>query len=111
MQKSFVTVGHEAFLLLEFGVQGELPAKLYSLLLHLRHCFLSAEEKLLKPQLEIFRTLMQRYSLAAEDCVFIDDLPANCEGAVCAGLRACIFRGDVGLLRKELRRMGLRCHE
>lgn len=71
----------------------------------------SAEEKLLKPQLEIFRTLMQRYSLAAEDCVFIDDLPANCEGAVCAGLRACIFRGDVGLLRKELRRMGLRCHE
>lgn len=71
----------------------------------------SAEEKLLKPQAEIFRTLLSRYDLEAGESVFIDDLPANCEGAVNVGMRGCIFRGDVKLLRKELGRMGVRCNE
>ena len=71
----------------------------------------SAEEKLLKPQKEIFDTLLTRYGLEAGKCVFIDDLPANCEGAVYAGMHGCIFRGDVKQLRKDLRRMGIRCEE
>ena len=76
-----------------------------------RGVLVSAEEKLLKPQKEIFDTLLTRYGLEADKCVFIDDLPANCEGAVCAGMHGCIFRGDVKQLRKELRRMGIRCEE
>lgn len=70
---------------------------------------ISAEEKLLKPQAEIFRTLLSRYALEAGESLFIDDLPANCEGAVNVGMQGCVFRGDVELLRKELRRMGVCC--
>ena len=76
-----------------------------------RGVLVSAEEKLLKPQKEIFGTLLDRYGLEAEKCVFVDDLPANCEGAVNAGMHGCIFRGDVKQLRADLRRMGIRCEE
>ena len=76
-----------------------------------RGVLVSAEEKLLKPQKEIFGTLLDRYGLEAEKCVFVDDLPANCEGAVNAGMHGCIFRGDVKQLRSDLRRMGIRCEE
>lgn len=76
-----------------------------------RGVIVSAEEKLLKPQKEIFRTLTERYRLNPSECVFIDDLPANCEGAVFAGLHGCVFRGDAVLLRKNLRQLGICCHE
>ena len=76
-----------------------------------RGVLVSAEEKLLKPQKEIFGTLLDRYGLEAEKCVFVDDLPANCEGAVNAGMHGCIFRGDVKQLRADLCRMGIRCEE
>ena len=76
-----------------------------------RGVLVSAEEKLLKPQKEIYETLLARYGLEADKCVFIDDLPANCEGAENAGMHGCIFRGDVKLLRASLRSMGIRCEE
>ena len=76
-----------------------------------RGVLVSAEEKLLKPQKEIYDTLLARYGLEADKCVFIDDLPANCEGAENAGMHGCIFRGDVKLLRASLRSMGIRCEE
>ena len=103
--------GYRIFLLSNAG----LPLRQYFPRLPGADCFegflVSAEEKLLKPQAEIFRTLLGRYGLEAGESLFIDDLPANCEGAVHAGMYGCIFRGDVGQLRKELQRMGVRCHE
>ncbi len=76
-----------------------------------RGVLVSSEEKVLKPQKEIFETFLGRFGLEASKCVFIDDLPANCEGAVNAGIQGCIFRGDVKLLRSDLRRLGIRCEE
>lgn len=67
----------------------------------------SAEEKLLKPQHEIFETLCSRFSLRPEECFFIDDSALNIEGAICAGLTGTIFRGDTEALRKEMKEMGL----
>lgn len=72
---------------------------------------ISAEEKVIKPQPEIYKTLYSRYNLVPEESVFIDDLSVNCEGAVNTGMNAIVFRADVAALRKDLRRMGLRCHE
>lgn len=67
----------------------------------------SAEEKLLKPQHEIFEVLLKRFDLKAEECFFVDDSPANVEGAQRAGLNAVVFYGDVPRLRKELRTAGV----
>ena len=70
----------------------------------------SAEEKLIKPQHEIYERLFETFSLEPETCFFIDDSPANIEGAFCAGMGGAIFRGDVSALRRELIRNGIRCH-
>lgn len=67
----------------------------------------SAEEKLLKPQHEIFEMLLKRFDLKAEECFFVDDSPANVEGAQRADLNAVVFYGDVPRLRKELRTAGV----
>lgn len=41
----------------------------------------SGEEKMIKPDKRIFYTLLERYHLKAQSCIFIDDNPANIEMA------------------------------
>lgn len=62
----------------------------------------SAFEKTVKPQRKIFETLLERYGLKGEECVFIDDVEKNCEGARACNIRAVRFTGDVEELRKQL---------
>ena len=68
---------------------------------------ISSEEKLLKPQQEIYKALFERFDLKPEECFFIDDNPLNVEGAACCGMAGTVFRGDVERLRRELRNAGL----
>lgn len=67
----------------------------------------SAEEKLLKPQHEIYERLYERFGLVPEQCVFIDDSPANIEGAMLTGMQGIVFWGDTERLRRELRALGI----
>lgn len=67
----------------------------------------SADYNLLKPDPEIYRTLFRKYSLKPEECLFIDDLPQNVEGARFVGMDGIIFRDDVSLLRRELSAAGV----
>ena len=67
----------------------------------------SAEERLLKPQHEIYHTLYSRFRLEPGRCLFIDDSPANIEGALCTGMEGIIFRGDTARLRRELVQRGI----
>ena len=53
----------------------------------------SCEVKLTKPDPEIYRRLCEKYSLVPEECLFIDDLAANVEGARSCGLNAIQFEG------------------
>lgn len=71
----------------------------------------SAEEGVLKPSQEIYRRLYQKFDLNPGECWFVDDLPANVEGAVCTGMRGCVFHGDVVRLRRELNAAGVGCKE
>jgi len=48
----------------------------------------SGDERLLKPDPAIYRLLLDRYGLKAEDCVFIDDSSANVEAARVIGMQA-----------------------
>lgn len=51
----------------------------------------SWQEKRTKPDPAIFRTLLDRYDLRAEDCVFIDDSAVNVEAANALGFHAVRF--------------------
>lgn len=53
----------------------------------------SYQVKQIKPDAEIFHTLLKRYGLKAEECVFLDDLPANVEGANAVGIHGIVFTG------------------
>lgn len=70
----------------------------------------SAEEKLLKPQHEIYEALYERFSINPSTSLFIDDAPANIEGSILTGMDGIIFRGDVPRLRRELHKKGICVH-
>ena len=54
---------------------------------------ISGEEGMHKPQPEIFRLGAERVELPPEECVFVDDLRENCEGAEAVGMTAVLHRG------------------
>lgn len=52
---------------------------------------------LAKPDPAIFRRFLADAGLKAEDCLFIDDMPANVEAALALGMRAIRFVDAAGL--------------
>jgi putative hydrolase of the HAD superfamily len=54
---------------------------------------ISGDEGIHKPQPEIFRLGAERVGLPPEECVFVDDLRENCEGAEAVGMTAVLHRG------------------
>lgn len=54
----------------------------------------SAKEKLVKPDPKIYQVLLERYSLKAEECLFVDDLSANTQAAREVGMDAFTFKID-----------------
>ncbi len=72
----------------------------------MRGLVLSYEEKICKPSPAIYRRLLDRFQLRAEDCLFIDDMQQNVDGAVSVGMRGIRFDGDAQALRRGLGKMG-----
>lgn len=68
---------------------------------------ISADEGVMKPQPEIYRLILERFGLKAEECFFIDDVPANIEGALYCGMSGAVFYDDVEYLRRKLREAGV----
>jgi 2-haloacid dehalogenase len=75
----------------------------------LAHSFIdivvSGDEKLLKPDAAIYKVLLKRQKLKAEDCVFIDDTMANVEAAAKLGFYALHFTTPE-VFAKDLRALG-----
>lgn len=67
----------------------------------------SAFYRLLKPQHEIFEAFLEKFTLKAEECFFVDDSVANVEGAYCLGVAGAVFDGDVSRLRRALNAVGV----
>jgi 2-haloacid dehalogenase len=66
----------------------------------------SGEERILKPDAAIYRLALERFALAAEEALFVDDSAANAEGARAVGMHAIRFT-DAAALRTELEALGL----
>ncbi len=73
----------------------------------LRGALLSFEEKLLKPDPELYRRLFSRFGLSPGDCFFIDDLHLNVEAARWCGMEAFRYQNDISRLRAALRAAGI----
>ncbi len=62
--------------------------------------------QMVKPDVKIYEALCERFHLKPEECVFIDDLPANIEGAKAAGMQGIVFTGLCDALL-ELKKIGI----
>jgi 2-haloacid dehalogenase len=71
-----------------------------------RDIVVSADEQMLKPEAAIFRICLDRNGLNAENCVFIDDVAHNVEGARAVGIDAILFTSPEQL-ENELKSRGL----
>ena len=69
--------------------------------------FISADHHLVKPEPGIYQKFLAQFSLEGDQCVFIDDVPLNVEGAVRCGIHGIVYHGDPDLLRRQLRQMGV----
>jgi 2-haloacid dehalogenase len=66
----------------------------------------SGEERVVKPEPEVFHRLLERYHLAPTEVVFVDDSPANVEAARRLGMTGLRFT-DPDRLRADLADLGL----
>lgn len=60
----------------------------------------SADIHMLKPDTEIYTYLTEKYRLEPSECLFIDDMPQNVQGAKQAGLQAVRFENDYMPIRQ-----------
>lgn len=58
---------------------------------------ISAREKLMKPDPAIYRLLFSRFQLIPDECLFIDDMQANIDGAARVGMPGHLFSGPEDL--------------
>jgi len=65
----------------------------------------SSQVGLRKPEPQIYQLTAQKLGLKPQECLFIDDLPVNVEGAQKAGLKGLLYvRGQ---LAKDLKSLGV----
>ena len=69
--------------------------------------FISADYRLLKPEDAIYQAFFRKFGLKPEDCLFIDDSPANIEASENAGMAGIVFHGDAAHLRCQLADRGI----
>lgn len=53
----------------------------------------SYEIKKIKPDIEIYKALLEKYQLVPENCLFFDDVKENIEGAKKLGIHGILFEG------------------
>ncbi len=66
---------------------------------------ISYQIKKIKPEPEIYTALLEKYKLKPEECVFLDDLERNLEGAKKFGIHTILFT-DYNTAMKELKTFG-----
>lgn len=81
--------------------------KMYDFFQYLDGIVVSGDEKLLKPQPEIYQVLMKRYDVVPQNSLFIDDNMNNIETAAILGFNTIHYTPDVSLY-KSLEGHGVR---
>lgn len=81
--------------------------KKYKLSKIFKNLIVSAKVGIRKPEREIYLLTASRLKVNPQECLFIDDLPENIEGARKAKMRTILFRGPTRL-KEELKKLGIK---
>ena len=102
--------GYKIYLLSNAGQDWYHYSKFNPCFKHFDGTFVSSDYKLLKPEPEIYEKFLDVFHLEAAECVFIDDVQANIDGAINAGMNGICYSSDrqnVSDLEKELNKIGV----
>ena len=66
----------------------------------------SSEERVRKPDPEIYRRLLDRLGIPAQWCLFVDDMPENCAAAAELGMTAIRFEDNAQAIRAVAAELG-----
>jgi putative hydrolase of the HAD superfamily len=69
---------------------------------------ISCDVHTVKPCQRIYHLFTEKFSLNPEECIFIDDSPANVAGAAACGWQGIVFHGSSLELEQKLRKLGIR---
>lgn len=64
---------------------------------------ISCDLGIVKPNPEIYHRFTEKFGLKPEECMFVDDLPANVAAAVSCGWKGIVFQGNATDLRQRMR--------
>lgn len=94
--------GHEIYGLTNWSME-TFPAarERFGILQMIDRYVVSGAEGFIKPDARLFRVLLDRYHLKAEECVFVDDNPDNVAAANALGMEGIVFTG-ADSLRKHM---------
>lgn len=94
--------GYEIFGLTNWSMETFPKArKKFGILQMIDRYVVSGAERCVKPDPQLFRILLERYNLKAEECTFVDDNPANVAAAQKLGMLGIVFT-DANELTKQL---------
>ncbi len=80
----------------------------YPILRYFDHYVLSHKVRMMKPDPRIYLHSAALAGCTPEECLFIDDLPENVEGARAVGMQAVVFRSRAEL-EQDFERLGIAC--
>lgn len=66
-----------------------------SIFSHFDGYYISAKYHLTKPSKEIYLDFLKKFHLNAGECIFIDDIKENVDGAISAGMQGIIYDGEI----------------
>ena len=65
--------------------------------------FVSSDYLMLKPDVKIYKTFLEKYGLKGDECLFVDDRADNVSGAQQAGLNGFCFKGNYDDVIKKMK--------
>ena len=107
--KSLKEHGYQVYLLSNYGqVPFELSKKHFDFLQYADGGVISYQEKQIKPHLDIYMTLCQKYQIKPAHAVFLDDNPDNIATANMLGFHTILVEKDTDI-SSRLKDMGVKC--
>ncbi len=94
--------GHKIYLLSNTSIQFDEYKDSIPTFKYFSGFYISARTKLVKPTKEIFVDFLKTFNLKAGNCIFIDDINENVEGAKLVGIDGYCFDGDVKKFKSYL---------
>lgn len=108
--KSLKEAGCNVYLLSNYGkTTFEYAKKKFNFLNYVDGSVISYQIKSIKPEPEIYLTLMQKYDIQPEEAVFLDDLEKNLATASMLGMKTIQFINLEDAIKK-LDKIGIKCN-